>query len=77
LDEMIEMILRESYTPLDKNLQSSRRYKNLHDTMMEFEKKILENAIALCHTTYDLAGYLGISQTSAFRKLKKHGLSLH
>ena len=76
LDEMIEMILEESYTPQVKKLQSSRLHKNLHNTMLAFEKETLKNAIVLCHTTYALASYLGISQASAFRKLKKHGLSL-
>jgi PAS domain S-box-containing protein len=77
LDEMIAMILRESYAPLTTTLQSSQPHKNLQDALKEFEKEVLKNAILKCQTTYDLADYLSISQTSAFRKLKKHGLSLN
>ena len=76
LDAMIERILKESYSPSIKTETSSTAHRNLSDALMVFEKEILKNATSRCQTTYELAGFLGISQTTAFRKLKKHGLSL-
>jgi transcriptional regulator of acetoin/glycerol metabolism len=45
--------------------------------LLEFEKEVLKSAILQCKTTHELAGVLGISQPTAFRKLKKHGLSFN
>ena len=42
--------------------------------VMEAEKSALERAISLCTTTRDLARYLGVSQPTVVRKLRKHGL---
>jgi PAS domain S-box-containing protein len=50
LDEMIAMILRESYAPLTTTLQSSQPHKNLQDALKEFEKEVLKNAILKCQT---------------------------
>ncbi len=76
IDKMIERILKESCPSLGKTGTSPRAHKNLTDALMDFEKEILKNATSQCQTTYELAGFLGISQTTAFRKLKKHGLTL-
>jgi len=76
IDAMIERILKESYLSLDKAGTSPRSQRNLTDALMDFEKEILKDATMQCQTTYELAGFLGISQTTAFRKLKKHKLTM-
>ncbi len=38
------------------------------------EKHWLQKALEVCRTTYEIAEYLGISQPSVVRKLKKYGL---
>jgi PAS domain S-box-containing protein len=47
----------------------------LPKAVMDAEKTALEKAIALCKNTRDLARYLGVSQPTVVRKLRKHGLS--
>jgi len=76
IDAMIERILKESYPSLGKEGPSPRGHKKLTDALMDFEKEILKNATSQCQTTYELASFLGISQTTAFRKLKKHNLTI-
>ncbi len=76
IDAMIERILKESFTSLGKTGNSPRINNNLPEALMDFEKELLENATSQCQTTYELARFLGISQATAFRKLKKHGLTM-
>ncbi|MEH6576540.1 MAG: sigma 54-interacting transcriptional regulator [Amphritea sp.] len=47
----------------------------LNDVIDKVEKQLLEEALQHCKGTYELARYLGISQPTASRKLKKHGLN--
>lgn len=49
--------------------------RSLNETMDGVEKQLLQEAMQHCKGTYELARYLGISQPTASRKLKKHGLS--
>ena len=46
------------------------------EELLEFERKKLEQVLSKFDSTRDLADYLGISQSTVVRKLKKHGLSL-
>ncbi len=46
----------------------------LPGAVMDAEKATLERAISFCRTTRDLARYLGVSQPTVVRKLRKHGL---
>jgi transcriptional regulator with PAS, ATPase and Fis domain len=46
------------------------------EELLEFERKKLKQALSKVDSTRDLADYLGISQSTVVRKLKKHGLSL-
>ncbi len=48
--------------------------RSLNDAMDEVEKHLLQQALEHCKGTYELARYLGISQPTASRRLKKHGL---
>jgi len=48
--------------------------RSLAAELNETEKEILEDAMMYCKTTRKMANYLGISQSSVSRKLKKHRL---
>lgn len=43
--------------------------------LQEMESQILQNAFKRCKSTREIAKYLGISQPSVVRKLKKYGIS--
>ncbi len=47
---------------------------NLTQKLVEEEKELLERAMAQCRSTREMARFLGISQSSVVRKLRKHGL---
>ncbi|OQY50157.1 MAG: hypothetical protein B6230_06890 [Desulfobacteraceae bacterium 4572_89] len=48
----------------------------LTEKLLEFERKNLEQSLGKFDSTRDMARYLGISQSTVVRKLKKHGLSI-
>lgn len=48
-----------------------------HHKMNAFEKKLLVQAAAGCRSTIELAHSLDISQATAFRKMRKYGLSFN
>jgi len=47
----------------------------LNEKLDHVEMKVLKNALTQCGSTREMAKYLGISQPSVVRKLKKHGIS--
>ncbi|MBW2614498.1 MAG: Fis family transcriptional regulator, partial [Deltaproteobacteria bacterium] len=47
----------------------------LTEKLQHVERKVLKNALVHCSSTREMAKYLGISQPSVVRKLKKHGIS--
>jgi len=46
----------------------------LPGAVMDTERTTLQRAISLCSTTRELVRYLGVSQPTVVRKLRKHGL---
>jgi len=48
---------------------------NLPDLMRLRERDMMKDALKRCRSTREMARYLGISQTSVIRKLRKHNLS--
>lgn len=58
-----------------KNQKPGKRM-DFNEEMLEFERKKLIQAMDKFDSTRDLASYLGISQSTVVRKLKKHGLSI-
>jgi len=40
-----------------------------------FEKRLLQNAMTDFKTTREMAGFLGINQSTVVRKMKKHNLA--
>ena len=47
----------------------------LNDEIHTAERKILEKAMTQCKSTREMASYLGVSQPTVVRKIKKHRLS--
>jgi len=48
---------------------------SLDHQLLDVERKILKSAMARCKSTREIANYLGTSQPTVVRKMKKHGLS--
>jgi transcriptional regulator with PAS, ATPase and Fis domain len=75
LDEFILKTLESGVEKLTRaDIQKGHKL-NLTEELLTFEKEILENAIARCKSTREVASYLGISQPTVVRKMKKHDLS--
>lgn len=58
-------------TPNDSSLEAGG---NLGAALEQLERSMLVAARENCRTTYEIADYLGISQPSVVRKLRKYGL---
>ncbi len=69
----IKLEVKESQS---SKLQKQKRSQGFNEELLEFERKKLKQALPKFDSTRDLADYLGISQSTVVRKLKKHGLSL-
>lgn len=48
----------------------------LSEKLDHVEMKVLKNALVHCRSTREMAKFLGISQPSVVRKMKKHGISM-
>lgn len=48
--------------------------RSLTQALDSYEKQLLMEALEHCSSTYQLAEYLGLSQPTVFRRLRKHGL---
>jgi PAS domain S-box-containing protein len=46
----------------------------LSASLADREKALFEEALGMCRTTREIAAYLGVSQPTVVRKLRKHGL---
>jgi PAS domain S-box-containing protein len=57
-------------------VNSRKEAKGLNEALRSFEREKMKEAVARSTTTRDAARYLGISQSTVTRKLKKHGLKL-
>jgi len=62
--------------PASGKTKKTTQNPGLNEEIFAFEHKKLKKALAKVDSTRDLADYLGISQSTVFRKLKKHGLSI-
>jgi PAS domain S-box-containing protein len=76
LDGIIERSLR-AFTNSSCNTIASEQLKkeSLVKQLAVFEKEILLGAMSDCKSTKEVAMTLGMSQPTAFRKMKKHGLA--
>lgn len=79
LDRLIERSLKVSGDFSFNSLGvggPSRSKESLGEQLAVLEKEILLSATSHCKSTKEVALTLGISQPTAFRKMKKHGLEL-
>ncbi|MCG8619322.1 MAG: sigma 54-interacting transcriptional regulator [Desulfobacterales bacterium] len=64
-------------TPATITKKAARpRPMDLNEELLAFEKKKLKQALDKVDSTRELSEYLGVSQSTIVRKLKKHGLSM-
>jgi PAS domain S-box-containing protein len=61
---------------LPSKVQKPKGNLGFNEELLEFERNKLKQALSQFDSTRDLADYLGISQSTVVRKLKKHDLSL-
>ncbi len=75
IDEHLEESLKLAAAKRPVPRLPEPRSTNLSMEMNKLEKALLHKAMRHCRTTRDMAGFLGISQPSVVRKMKRHGLS--
>ena len=75
LDAFILQSLDHGRAKWTRSDTAKRRKFNLTDELSTLEKEILKSALGRCKSTRELASYLGISQPTVVRKMKKHGLT--
>ena len=57
-------------------VNSRKEATGLNEALLSTEREKLKEAVTRSTTTREVALYLGISQSTAIRKLKKHGMAL-
>ncbi|KFL15034.1 Fis family transcriptional regulator [Geobacillus stearothermophilus] len=57
-----------------QSLEKQNEPSTLKEAMEQVERQWLLRAVKQCKTTYEMADYLGISQPTVVRKLKKYGI---
>jgi len=75
---MDDFIIKSLQVGIEKRTGSNRKRKqtiSLTKEVLDLEKKILKQAMIQCKSTREIARYLGTSQPTIVRKMKKHGLS--
>jgi transcriptional regulator with PAS, ATPase and Fis domain len=79
--DVLDRSIEESINQAMKSTQdidiapNSGRGINLHEELIKAEKEILRKAVNRSKTTRELADLLGVSQPTAFRKMRRHQLS--
>ena len=76
IDKFIISKLQNTQTEFQNNDDNYSIPISIKDRINNFEKESLIKSAKNCSTTYELAKELKISQATAFRKLKKYGLTL-
>ena len=74
VDEMIRQSLSANAVHCIIPSFHTHQGEGLTDQIFDVEKEILQNAMACCKSTREMARYLKISQPTVVRKLKKHRL---
>lgn len=74
VDEMIRQSLSADAVHCIIPSFHTHQGEGLTDQIFDVEKEILQNAMACCKSTREMARYLKISQPTVVRKLKKHRL---
>jgi PAS domain S-box-containing protein len=78
MDSLDDYILRNLKTSVLEQSDYSQKFgsqMSLPEETSAFEKKLLQNAMTNFKTTREMAGFLGINQSTVVRKMKKHDLA--
>jgi transcriptional regulator with PAS, ATPase and Fis domain len=74
LDDYILRNLKTSIVEQSDYGQKPGGQMSLIEETSAFEKRLLQNAMTNFKTTREMAGFLGINQSTVVRKMKKHDL---
>ena len=72
------VVIKNLQTPKEKAeniVPKNQRKQKLTDEILTLEKQMIKDAMRHCRNLREIAHELGISEPTAFRKMKKHGLS--
>jgi len=77
LDEfLLNSMPEDAYRLAEIQTPATSAPKRFTKTLLEVERQLLESALTHCRSTRQLAAYLGVSQPTVVRKLKRHGLTI-
>ena len=75
IDPVVIKSLQMTEEKVEKIVPNKKRKRKLTDEILSLEKQMIEDAMRHCRNLREIAHELGISEPTAFRKMKKHGLS--
>ena len=75
IDPIVIKSLQMTEKRVEKIVPEKKRKRKLTDEILTLEKHMIKDAMKHCRNLREIAHELGISEPTAFRKMKKHGLS--
>jgi len=75
IDPIVIKSLQMTEKRVEKIVPGKKKKRKLTDEILTLEKQMIKDAMKHCHNLREIAHELGISEPTAFRKMKKHGLS--
>ena len=75
IDPIVIKSLQMTEERVEKIVPEKKRKRKLTDEILMLEKKMIKDALKTCRNLREIAHELGISEPTAFRKMKKHSLS--
>ena len=75
IDPVVIKSLQMTEEKVEKIVPNKKRKRKLTDEILSLEKQMIKDAMRHCRNLREIAHELGISEPTAFRKMKKHGLS--
>jgi PAS domain S-box-containing protein len=75
IDPIVIKSLQMTEERVEKIVPEKKRKRKLTDEILTLEKQMIKDAMKHCRNLREMAHELGISEPTAFRKMKKHGLA--
>lgn len=75
LDDFIADTFERSATEKPSNSRRGEKGQRLQEKVLVLEEELLRGALKACRSTREMARYLGVSQPTVVRKLKKHNMA--
>jgi PAS domain S-box-containing protein len=75
IDPIVIKSLQTTEDKAEKVVPKKQRKRKLTDEILTLEKQMIKDALKHCRNLREIAHELGISEPTAFRKMKKHRLS--